>query len=215
MGREPERGAARTFAANEPPLPGKAEGFPDDFKRLPRAPPVDGKFIIEDMQRIGPPDSHRLSAATGWMELGNRAEALAELDAISPDNQQHPFVLDVRWMLLAEGNQWEAALDIAEKLVSCAPDIAAGWLHRAYALRRVPQGGLEKAWHALRPAADKFPKESTVFYNLSCYACQMNKLDDARQWFRRAIKAGEKEHIKRMALADSDLEPMWGEIRAL
>ena len=147
--------------------------------------------------------------------MGNRTEALAELDAISPGNQQHPFVLDVRWMILAEQKQWEAALDIADKLVSRAPDLAAGWLHRAYALRRVPHGGLEKAWDALLPAADKFPKESTVFYNLSCYACQMNRMDEARKWFRRALKAGEKEHIKNMALADSDLEPMWEEIRQL
>jgi len=32
---------------------------------------------------IPPPDSMHLSSATGWMQLGNPAEALAELEKIS------------------------------------------------------------------------------------------------------------------------------------
>jgi tetratricopeptide (TPR) repeat protein len=176
---------------------------------------VDSKFIIQKMREIGPPDSHFFKAATGWLELGCRAEALAELGLISAENQEHPAVLEVRWMVLAEQQQWEAALNVADTLVASAPGHAAGWLHRAYALRRTPQGGLEKAWEALLPAAAKFPKESIVFYNLSCYACQMNRLDDARQWFQRALKAGKKSKIKVMALADADLKPLWKEIREL
>ena len=33
------------------------------------------------MQRLPPPDSLRLRAATGWLELGCPEEALAELDS--------------------------------------------------------------------------------------------------------------------------------------
>jgi Flp pilus assembly protein TadD len=167
------------------------------------------------MEPLGPPDSHYLKAAIGWLELGCRGDALAELEQISPDSQSHPAVLEMRWMILAQDKQWEAALDVAQKLLSCAPDCASGWLNRAYALRRAPQGGLEKAWEALRPAAEKFPKEPVVFYNLSCYACQMDRLDEARQWFQRALKAGKKNKIKLMALADADLKPLWEEIKNL
>ena len=91
----------------------------------------------------------------------------------------------------------------------------AGWLHRAYALRRTPDGGLAKAWDALLPAAEKFPKEPTVLYNLSCYACQMQQLDIARRWFKKALKVGGRENVKRMALADGDLQPLWDEIRGM
>ncbi len=56
----------------------------------------------------------------------------------------------------------------------------AGWLHRAYALRRVANGGLPQAWDALLPAAEKFPGEPVIAYNLSCYACQMQQLDASR-----------------------------------
>ena len=38
------------------------------------------------------------------------------------------------------------------------------------------------------------------------------RLDEARHWLKRACQAGQKEHIKMMALADDDLRPLWPEI---
>jgi Flp pilus assembly protein TadD len=156
-----------------------------------------------------------LNAAIGWLGLGLREDAKVELKLISPAHQRHPDVLEARWTIYAEERQWTAALEVARKLLSDAPDRADGWLHHAYALRRAPEGGLEKAWEALAPAAEKFPKEPTIPYNLSCYACQMRQLDEARVWLKRALKIGGKEKIKQMALADADLEPLWDEIRRL
>jgi tetratricopeptide (TPR) repeat protein len=167
------------------------------------------------MQRLEPPDLHFLNAAMGWLALGCRDDAQAELERISPEHQPHPDVLEVRWEILASGQRWEAALDVARELLSQAPERASAWLHHAYALRRAPEGGLEQAWDALRPAAEKHPGEPTIFYNLSCYACQMRKLGEARRWFQRALKIGGKENLKRMALADEDLQPLWEEIRQL
>jgi hypothetical protein len=79
----------------------------------------------------------------------------------------------------------------------------------------VTDGGLMQAWDALLPAAKKFPTEPIIAYNLSCYACQMQKLATAREWFYRAVAAGTKETIKQMALADDDLQPLWTEIKEL
>jgi Flp pilus assembly protein TadD len=164
---------------------------------------------------LEPPDTHHLSSAIGWLELGNPAEAKAELDTISPACQQHPDVLEVRWVLCAEQKDWPAALTAARAILQAAPDRSSGWLHQAYALRRVSDGGVEKAWDALLPAFEKFPKEPVIAYNLSCYACQMNRLAEARTWLKRALKSGGREKIKEMALHDSDLEPLWAEIRKL
>jgi len=167
------------------------------------------------MQAIEPPDTHSLSAAIGWLELGNPAEAKIELDKISSAGQQHPDVLEVRWVLCAEQNDWPAALTIARAILQAAPDRTSGWLHQAYALRRVSEGSVEKAWGALLPASVKVPKDSVIAYNLSCYTCQMGRLADARTWLQRALKSGGREKIKEMALRDSDLEPLWAEIRQL
>ena len=56
---------------------------------------------------------------------------------------------------------------------------------------------------------------AVIAYNLSCYACQMNKLTEARAWFHRATKTGDKDVMKKMALEDEDLKPLWAEIEDL
>ncbi len=167
------------------------------------------------MQTLEPPDSHYLDAAIGWLGLHCAAEARAELEQIAGINQNHPAVLEVRWSISAQERQWSDALQIACVELTLAPDDAAGWLHRAYALRRVSDGGLTQAWDALLPAAKKFPSEPVIAYNLSCYACQMQQLDIARHWLQRAVLAGQRETIKKMALADEDLQPLWPEIEEL
>ena len=167
------------------------------------------------MHKLEPPDTHCFSAAVGWLELGNLAEARAELAQISPAQQEHPDVLEVRWAIAAEEQHWGEALEAAQALVRCAPKRSSGWLHQAYALRRVPDGSIQKAWDALLPAFDKFPKEPIIPFNLSCYACQLRQLDVARDWLKRAVAIGGKEKIKQQALEDSELEPLWDEIRQL
>jgi tetratricopeptide (TPR) repeat protein len=167
------------------------------------------------MQKLEPPDTHYFFAAIGWLELGNLTEAQAELAQVSPAQQEHPDVLEVRWLFSAQQKHWEEGLQIAQALLRRAPKRSSGWLHQAYALRRVPGGGVQKAWEALLPASDKFPKEPTIPFNLSCYACQLQQLDTARDWLKRAVAVGGKEKIKQMALQDSDLESLWDEIRQL
>jgi hypothetical protein len=167
------------------------------------------------VQSLEPPDTHHLDAAIGWLGLGCVTDARMELEQVSGDNQNHAAVLAVRWSISAHERQWSDALQIALVELTLAPDTAAGWLHRAYALRRVQDGGLSQAWEALLPAAKKFPAEPVIAYNLSCYACQLQQLDLARHWLQRAVVAGQKEAIKRMALADADLQPLWPEIKEL
>ena len=162
--------------------------------------------------KLESPDSHHLDAAEGWLGLGRRDEAMIELQKISSENQRHPDVLEVRWGIYAEEREWDAAIEVARRLMQRAPDRASGWLNHAYAVRRAPGGGLEKAWEALRPAAGKFPKEPTVAFNLACYACQLGQLDEARGWLTRAMRVGGKQRVKHMALADEDLKPLWPEI---
>ena len=166
--------------------------------------------------QLGPPDSHHLLAAQGWLELDNPSEAGEEIARISPENLEHPDVLEVRWAVCASGERWEAGLAVAETLLRAAPERASGWLHRAYALRRVKNGGLQRAWEALLPCFDKFPKAEVIPYNLACYAAQMGRLDEAWEWLHKAMEAaGDVDAIKNMALADKDLEALWDRVRTL
>jgi hypothetical protein len=159
------------------------------------------------------PDSHYLLHAIGWLELGNPSEAKLELSHLKPELQSHPDVLELRWAISAEDKNWAEGLDVARALLKAAPDRPSGWLHQAYAVRRIPGGGLAQAWDALLPASEKFPEIEMIAYNLSCYACQMNQLDSARRWFKKASSLGDKEAIRERALQDADLEPLWAEIK--
>jgi hypothetical protein len=165
---------------------------------------------------IHPPDTHHLQAAIGWLELGNPSEAGEELTRLSREVLDHPDVLEVRWQICALTGSWDAAVPIAELLVGTDPGRSAGWIHRAYAIRRATNGGLEKAWEALLPAAKLFPKDTLIPYNLACYAAQFGRLDEAWDWLRRSIDiSGDPYVIKMRALADDDLQPLWDRIREL
>jgi hypothetical protein len=165
---------------------------------------------------LAPPDTHHLSAAIGWLELGDSIEAGEELARISAAALEHPDVLEVRWQICAVTKSWEAAAEVAELCVARAPDRASGWLHRAFAKRRTPGGGLDAAWETLRPAFEKFPDEPIIPFNLACYAAQAGRLDEAWDWLQHAIRAsGNLSEIRRMALADPDLQPLWERIRQL
>ena len=157
--------------------------------------------------------AHGLNAVLGWLELGNVKEARAELAALPKEFCNDTDVLDVQWLLHARDEDREGALEVAERLLKADPDCSSGWLHRAYALRRTPQGGLAQAAEALRPAAEKFPAESTIPFNLACYACQLGQMAEARHWLREAFRRGDPGQIKAMALADGDLEALWPEIK--
>ena len=160
------------------------------------------------MSRLPPSDARHLTAALGWLELGCPRDALAELENISTAQQSHPDVLEMRWAIHADAKDWEAALPVARALAQAAPDRASGWLHQAYALRRVAAGGLQAAFDLLRPAADQFPDDPLIAYNLACYTCQLQQPDTAMKWLARAsLKAG-KTSILRMALEDPDLLPL-------
>lgn len=167
------------------------------------------------MQGLEPPDIHFLNYAQGWLGLDCADEARVELNAIAPEFQTHPDVLEVRWQMHTQLKEWEAALEVAQLQLRYQPDQSCGWLHHAYALRRASRGGLIMAWGALLPAALKFPKEPVIAYNLACYACQLKDLDKAREWLERAVMAGGREEIRNMALADEDLQQLWPEIAAL
>jgi predicted Zn-dependent protease len=171
--------------------------------------------MMSGMKKIGPPHSHVVAAAEGWLGLGNPAEAKAELARLPGRLHGHPEVLRLMWDIAAREHNWPLALDIARLHMSVAPKSLFGWIHQAYALRRVEEGGLQAAWNALFPVMEKFPKNPIVPYNLACYACQLQQQAKARILLTRAMALGGREENTRMALNDSDLKPLWDLIKGL
>ncbi len=149
------------------------------------------------------------------MELGNLTEARKELDRIAAAFQNHPRVLEARWKIAAQAQDWTAALAVAREFLDATPDAPTGWLHHSYSLRRAPGGGVQAAWDALFPALERFPTLAVLPYNLACYACQLGQLERARSLFKRALDLSDKPSLKQMALQDPDLQALWPELPGL
>jgi hypothetical protein len=160
-----------------------------------------------------------LQAAEGWLGLGAWQEANEELGKITIEFQTHPDVLKMRWAVAAVGKQWDACAEVGVLLVEAEPEESFGWVNRSYALRRATGGGLQAAYDALKPAADRFKDVEQVGYNLACYCCQLGRLDEAREWlakaFSTALRNGRATHLKQEALAETDLKPLWKEIASI
>jgi tetratricopeptide (TPR) repeat protein len=162
------------------------------------------------MTPLGPPDRRFLEAAEGWLELGNPAEAHAELERIAPNQRAHPEVLMVRWTLSADAKQWENCLDLADAILGAIPDQEVGWVFRSFALHELKR--TQEAFDQLRPAADTFPGVWTIPYNLACYAAQLGQLQDSKAWLAKAMALDEKV-VRRAAEDDPDLKPLWDSVK--
>jgi tetratricopeptide (TPR) repeat protein len=161
------------------------------------------------------PDPHHLNATTGWLMLGNVVEARAEFEKLSATSRRRPQVLGVEWNLLSKEQRWEEAVVAADAQLAATPDDPEPWIHRSFALHELRR--TREALDLLRPAAERFPKESTILYNLACYSCQLDDRPGARRWFERALSLdnspAEKLHRLHAALQDADLQPLWPEFR--
>jgi tetratricopeptide (TPR) repeat protein len=157
--------------------------------------------------KLEPPDSHYLSAAQGWLELGNHVEAAAELEKVPPALRAHPDVIEVRAAIHARAARWRECIEASSALIRYAPKRPAGWIHRSYALHELKR--TLEAFDALLPAVERFPGEWIIPYNLACYCSRLGRLEEARIWLEKAFKLGDRKQLQPLAVTDPDLKMLW------
>ena len=117
---------------------------------------------------------------------------------------------------LIEQAKWTAASIVADCMMQDGTAGVAAWTEKAYAVRRMSNGGIAAATDVLMDALKRFPAEWSVPFNLACYAAQIGNVDGAVQWLRVASKAhGDALAIKARAATDSDLSCLGPEIPGL
>jgi len=100
---------------------------------------------------------------------------------------------------------------VASHLVKVEPEEAGWWISLAYATRRCES--IEKAETILLRASELHSDNALIEFNLACYASVTGRLEDAKTRLRHAIEL-DKE-IRRVALDDEDLRPLWDWITRL
>ena len=118
----------------------------------------------------------------------------------------HPDVLEIRWHVYAKEKKWGACVDIASAVIKLAPENCNGWIHRSFALHELKR--TQEAFDNLLPVANQFPDVWTVPYNLACYCSQLQRLEEAQAWLKKAM-AIDEQTVKRAAIDDPDLKPLW------
>ena len=162
---------------------------------------------------LEPPASHHVTAAEGWLELGNPAEAAAELAGVDSEWADHPAVIELEWQIQAHASQWETCLTLAARLVARHPELPAGYIHRSYALHELQRTA--EARDQLLPALTLFPEEEILPYNLACYECRLGNLPRARQWLGQLFRRKDALTWRRAAQSDPDLASLWPELADL
>ncbi|MSU41934.1 MAG: tetratricopeptide repeat protein [Pedosphaera sp.] len=157
--------------------------------------------------RLEPPDTHHLSAAEGWMDLGNFIEAQAELEKISEDGRQHFNVLQVQWHIHNRRREWDDCLRLGREMIVVSPRLPQSWINCGNALFYL--GQYDEAYKLLFPKMKDFPNDEAIPYNLACYKCQSGDLKQARALLQRALRVGDSKRIRNLAMNDPDLEPLW------
>ena len=164
------------------------------------------------MEFLEPHDVMHVNAAEGWLGLGKPIEANEELEKITPSMRAHPDVLEVRYEIYAAEKKWDACVDIASDIVKLAPESTFGWIQRSFALHELKR--TKKALDSLLPAADHFPDEFVIRYNLACYECVLGNMKQAKERLADAFTLAQNQNCfdkwRLAALDDKDLEPLWG-----
>ena len=146
----------------------------------------------------------RITAASGFAELGLYQEAIEELADLPAYTRNDIPVLAVWLQIYQSWGKWSEAAAVAERLIEKDPDEADWYIALGFAVRRAQS--LAAAEVILSAALQKFPHNATIHFNLSCYYAQLGVLDKARLHLQKALVIDPS--FKNAALIDPDLRPL-------
>jgi tetratricopeptide (TPR) repeat protein len=159
----------------------------------------------EVKKRLKAKEQRHLTAALGYCDLEMYQEANDALDEMHPFARLIPEVLVVRTEIYSKLEAWELMRTTALRLTRQLPDEPI-WVHRlAHATRRAVS--VEAASLFLLDAAERFPSDGLIRYNLACYESVLNNFPQAQSWLEEAFTLDNE--LRLTALDDEDLQPYW------
>src|SRR4029077_9437717 len=100
---------------------------------------------------------------------------------------------------------------VANHLVKVEPENDSWWITLAYSVRRIE--GVGKAEAILLRGQAIHPKNALIAFSLACYASVAGRMEEAKARLRHAIDLD--NGIRKLALDDEDLKPLWDWIGGL
>jgi predicted Zn-dependent protease len=131
-----------------------------------------------------------LLAAQGYIELDMPAEALRELDELSPADQARQEVLQVRLFIFMRSRRWRDAMAVCDFLRAADPLQTTGYIHGAFCLHELGQTREAKDLLLSGPAA--LLREATYYYNMGCYDAVLGNIQEAQHAIEISFKMDDK-----------------------
>ena len=150
-------------------------------------------------------------ASGGYLDLGMFDDAALVLEEIAPEDKTRTEVLGARIALYITAKKWDMAAAVASHLVKVEPENEAWWINLADSVRR--SEGIKQAEAILLRAQAIHPKIAMIAFNLACYASVTGRMEDAKERLRNAIELD--KNVRKLALDDEDLRPLWDWIAGL
>lgn len=88
-------------------------------------------------------------------------------------------MLGLRLEIYRTAQNWKMMEIVASELLKRQPNDPDHWNDLAFSIRR--KDSIKAARTLLLEALEKFPNDATTRYKLSCYACQLGDLEDAKK----------------------------------
>lgn len=129
-------------------------------------------------------------------------DALAELDGLPADAQQHPMVVEMRLVILMQSKRWEEALATSRELCEVNPTGNSGYIHAAFCLHELRRTA--EARDILLSGPETLHTDPTYHYNLACYECILGNVNLAQAHLDRCVQLDKK--FKNYAKTDPDLD---------
>ena len=132
-------------------------------------------------------------------------DAARALEEIELEDKTRKEVLYAQVNLYVAAEKWYLAAAVAGHLVKADPKNPGTWINLAHLVRRAEN--VEQAERVLLKARAWHPKDALIAFNLACYASVMGRMEEAKIRLKFAIKLD--RNIRRLVLADRDLQPLW------
>jgi Flp pilus assembly protein TadD len=144
-------------------------------------------------------------ASRGYLELGMFDDAEQALEQIRGEDKTQREVLHAALVISLAAENWDRAVAIAADLVKAEPKNPTTWILLAYAVGHA--GNVEQMESVLFKARKWHPRDPLILFRLACCASVTGRIEEAKLRLGNAIDLDES--VRRLALDDEDLRPLW------
>jgi predicted Zn-dependent protease len=146
----------------------------------------------------------QLEPFLGYLDLQMFDEAMAELDALPSEFQEHELVGLGRLDVLLGLKKWDETVELGQTLCARLPQVETFFIHTAFAYHELRK--TREAKQTLLSGPSSLQRQAVYFYNLSCYQAQLGELPEARKSLGRCFILDPE--FRNDATDDPDLKPL-------